>query len=484
MRSLLSAFFFALAALACSDSLGPGSGPVTLSVISGNRQIGWQHTALLQPVVVEVVRKNGQPLAGARLTVFTPGGSGRVIDADSVTDERGRFQFRWELGEGYENRAVVSLFEDQGSDAVAWARARYLYRVPEETGDEWETASLAAMGTDLEPLSALMDSLRAGHYQEVHSVVIVKGGRLVFEEYFPGHDFGYSSPGFLGTYLDFDRNTRHNTHSATKSVVSALVGVAIDQGLIPSEEDGVFTFFPEYASLNIGGKDGITIRDLLTMSSGLEWHEWDAPVGGGQNDIDAFNSSGDHIHYVLGRPLVHEPGTVFNYNGGTVNVLCQIVARAAGMGIDGFADQHLFGPLGITNYTFSRLFDGFIACHGDIYITPRDMAKFGSLYLTQGEWQGRRILSEEWVQKSVAPTVSLLPWHLSWADDYGYLWWMKDYYVRGRTYTAFKAMGWGGQEIVVFPEQDMVVVFTGANYSQDPPCDEMLMRFILPALEG
>jgi CubicO group peptidase (beta-lactamase class C family) len=146
--------------------------------------------------------------------------------------------------------------------------------------------------------------------------------------------------------------------------------------------------------------------------------------------------------------------------------------------------QHLFGPLGITSHSFPRLADGFIPCHGDIYITPRDMAKLGALYLNGGEWQGRRIVSEDWVRRSVAPTVSIAGWHLSWADQYGYLWWLKDYHVAARTYPSLKALGWGGQEIMVFPQQDMIVVFTGANYTETPPTDDMVTRFILPAPGG
>jgi len=223
---------------------------------------------------------------------------------------------------------------------------------------------------------------------------------------------------------------------------------------------------------------------MLTMTSGLEWHEWDTPLGGGQNDVERFNQSWEPTRFVLSRPLLHDPGTMFNYSGGTVNVLCRIVEAASGRSVDRFADDFLFGPMGVWNYNFPRHMTGEIICHGDIYIRPRDMAKFGFLFLNRGVWGGIRVLSEEWVLKSVAPQVSLADWHLGWADDYGYLWWTKEYFVSGVSYPSFKAMGWGGQEIIVFPESDLVVVFTGANYVQNPPCDELLVRFVLPALVG
>jgi CubicO group peptidase (beta-lactamase class C family) len=205
-------------------------------------------------------------------------------------------------------------------------------------------------------------------------------------------------------------------------------------------------------------------------------------VGGGQNSIDAFNNASDPIGYVLSQPLLYPPGSVFNYNGGTVNVLCQLVARAAGSTVDHFADEHLFDPLGVSNYYFPHHSTGLTVCHGDIYITPRDMAKFGFLYLNQGVWRGDRILSPEWVQKSVERRVSVRGFNLGWAVDYGYLWWMNDYAAAGRVFSTFKALGWGGQEIWVVPASRLVVVFTGANYTVNPPCDELMVRYVFPSL--
>lgn len=481
MKRLIPAVLIGLSAFACGDSTGPGLDSASLTIVSGDGQVGLQTTVLPLPVVIEVVRRNGEPVVGARLTLTTGPGSGRVLGSDFVTDESGRVEFQWELGEAYENLVVVRLLENQSEFATARAQARYLYLVPEDVSDGWETDSLASVNMDVEPLTRMMDRIRAGSYEEVHSVVIIKDGKLVFEEYFPGHDTGYSNPDFLGDWVDFDRDTRHNTHSATKSFASSLVGIALDQGLIPDVDQTVFSYFDEYSSVNEGGKDAITIEHLLTMTSGLAWHG-DVPTGGEPTSIELFNAAGDPSYYVLSQPLVHEPGTVFNYSGGTVNILCRIVEKASGEPVDSFAHRNLFSPLGVTNYNFPRHRTGQVICHGDIYITPRDMAKFGSLFLNRGVWQGQRIISEEWIDRSVAPAVSLAPLHLSWADDYGYLWWLKEYHVGGADFPSFKALGWGGQEIMVFPQSDLVVVFTGANYTRDPPCDELVTRYILPAL--
>lgn len=471
--------------LACSGSgTGPGTGGLSLAVLSGDRQTGLQHTALPESLVFQVTRRNGDAVAGARVQ-FTPGGgSGRVLEADSVTDEEGKATVRWELGDAWENRLVFSVPEFAGIVAEAGAWARYRYEPPEETGDGWETASLDAVGLALEPLTRLADSLRTRQYGEVHSVVIVKDGKVAFEMYFGGYDFGYSNPpSFHGPYVDFNRDTRHNTHSATKSIVSALVGLAIDQGLIASEHQRVFSFFDDYGAFNVGGKDGITIEHLLTMTSGLEWHEWDAPHQSGGNSIDAYLQAGDPTGYVLSMPLIHPPGAVFNYNGGGVNLLCRIVERVSGLRVDAFADRYLFQPMGVSNYNFPPYVTP-IFCSGDIHLRPRDMARFGQLYLDGGMWGEDRVLSEQWVERSLAPLISVRDFHLGWAEDYGYLWWLNETSVGGTTYATFKALGWGGQEIWVVPQEDLVVAFTGANYSTNPPCDHLMARFVFPALEG
>ncbi len=168
-------------------------------------------------------------------------------------------------------------------------------------------------------------------------------------------------------------------------------------------------------------------------------------------------------------------------NGGAVDLLGEIVRIASGMRVDAFSGQYLFAPLGITNYQWQTLRpSGIIATHGDIYISPQDLAKFGYLFLNNGVWNGNRVISKAWVKKSTEEFISL-PF-LSWADAYGYLWWQKIYSHNNQAIESIKAIGWGGQEVIIIRDLNMVVVFTGANYVSDPPCDEIIVRFILPAL--
>ena len=192
---------------ACSSSIGPEAARITLRVVSGDGQVGWEETALAQPIVVEAVDRDGAPVAGDSLRVAVSNGSGEVLDAPTVTDAQGRFQFQWELGKDFENTAVVSSTTEARAQVTVHATARYAYAVPEDVSDGWPTASLESVGMDSALLAELIDSVRSGHYPEVHSVVIVKDGQLVLEEYFPGHDFGYTNP-FACLWGAFDRDGR------------------------------------------------------------------------------------------------------------------------------------------------------------------------------------------------------------------------------------------------------------------------------------
>jgi CubicO group peptidase (beta-lactamase class C family) len=359
--------------------------------------------------------------------------------------------------------------------------ASYEYLPPPSVGDGWATASLQSVGMKENYISTIARNVNNGVYTEVHSVLIVKDDKLVFEEYWPGHDFGPTNPQYHGEYVHFDRDRRHNTHSATKSFTSALVGIAIQRGSIHSVSDSIFAYLPHHQSLKNQGREKITIEHALKMASGLEWNEWEVAVTSSQNDMMRFNRSSDPIQYLLSKSLAAEPGTSFYYNGGTVDLLGVIIANAEETSLPTFSKNTLFEPLGITNYAWQTLSPSRIACaHGDIYITPRDMAKFGYLFLKKGLWNGVQIVSSNWVEKSTRNHI--FP-GVSWVDGYGYLWWIKTYHSGGVEHNAFRADGWGGQQIIVFPGLNMVLVFTGANYTTEAPCDQIVERYILASLE-
>jgi CubicO group peptidase (beta-lactamase class C family) len=349
---------------------------------------------------------------------------------------------------------------------------------PLQTGDGWQTASPAEAGLDARKLDGAVARIRDGTYQNVHSLLVVKGGKLVFEEYFRGYTWDYSGDQFRGELVDFDRDMRHNLASVTKSFTSALIGIAIDQGFVGGVEGKVFAFFPEYAHLRDGAKDTITLEHLLTMRSGLEWNEMELPYSDNRNDLVQLFSVPDPVEYILTKPLAAEPGTTWYYNGGNTNLLGEVIRQATGQRMDTFAAQHLFAPLGITNYEWDFINPDMIHASGNLQLRPRDMAKFGMLYLNGGLWNGQRVVSQKWVEVSTQSHADPL-----WDSGYGYQWWLHTYDSGPGEVHAFHAAGWGGQRIIVFPKLDMVVVFTGGNYVQDSPVDEIVTRFILPAVQ-
>ncbi len=169
-------------------------------------------------------------------------------------------------------------------------------------------------------------------------MLIYKDGKLVLEEYFQGHKYQWNTPNHYGDWVTWNRSMQHCAHSVTKSITSICIGIAIDKGFIESEHQSIFNYLPEYQNLNIDGKGRITIEHLLTMTSGLEWDEWGAPLSSVENDqIVIWFSDKDPIDYTLGRSLIHEPGRKYTYSGGNMEILSKILENASGMTIDEFS---------------------------------------------------------------------------------------------------------------------------------------------------
>ena len=356
------------------------------------------------------------------------------------------------------------------------------YENPEQTGDGWETASLSSVGMDDAPLLELLDDLERIQEANIHSLVIIKDGKLVFEEYFEGDKFNLAQwTGEVG----FDRDDTHNLCSATKSFTSALMGIAIDRGLIQSVDQKIFDFFPEHADLldTSPEKQNITIEDLLTMRSGLEWDDETYPYTDERNDLyQAFHRT-DPIRYMLSKDLIETPGTFYAYRNCNTNLLGEIIHRVNGEGLDLFCTEHLFNKLGITDYEWQRLSNNVIFASGDLRLRPRDMAKFGQLFLNGGTWHGERIISQEWVDASIQKYSGFSDW---WddLDGYGYQWWLWED-IEDQDFEAYAASGWGGQWIIVSPDLNLVVVTTAGNYYTDVsmPAYRILVDYILPALD-
>ncbi|MBD3366803.1 MAG: serine hydrolase [Candidatus Eisenbacteria bacterium] len=334
--------------------------------------------------------------------------------------------------------------------------ADYLYETPEASDDGWETASFGDVGMDGGVASEAVRGVLDGKYGFITSLLVVRDDRLVLEEYFYGSGRGQLEP----------------TMSVTKSVVSLLVGAAIDRGLIDGVGVPILSFFPTRRAQAADGWEDVTLEHVLTMSTGVEW-----PVEVKQG---GYVAPSDRFSGVLQRPIASKPGIRFDYVGLNVELLAGVLETATGVHADIYARDALLTPIGITEYDWSNLrWEGHPLMAGSLRLKPRDMARIGQLVLNGGLWDGKRIVSESWIERSTATQIEEAP-----GRGYGYLWWTGDYEMAGQTVRAVFASGLGSNYIAVLPEYDMVVVTTGRNVTNglhQAPLD-MVRDHILPAV--
>jgi len=364
---------------------------------------------------------------------------------------------------------------------------QYIYRQPEKINDGLDVGSLDEVNIDARHIEEAVNKIYAGRYKEVHAMLIFRDDKLVFEEYFQGHQWQWDAPYHHGENVNWDRTMIHNIMSASKSVTSALIGIAIDKGFIESVHQPIFDYLPDHQNLSEGGKDKITIEHLLTMTSGLKWREWSAPYSSGENPaIGIWFQDKDPITYILEKPLLDAPGTEFNYSTGNMIVLGEIIRNATTMTIDDFSQEYLFKPLGIDSFEWAVKYENGVDAN-NLKITPRSMIKFGATFLNKGIWNGQRIIPEKWIEKSATDFPGNqginIPGEASGRMGYSYSWWTKTYYKNGKRVHMYAASGFGGQHIMVLPELKTVVVFTGGNYLTKRPPFKSLKDYILPAID-
>lgn len=375
---------------------------------------------------------------------------------------------------------------------------QYSYSQPLALNDGFEIGIISDVNMDVNKIQAAVDDINSGMYGEIHSMLIYKDGLLVFEEYFTGHDYDWDAPNFHGNLVNWNPERRHNIHSVGKSITSACVGIAVDQGFIESIDQSIFDYLPDYDHLNTAGKNEITIEHLLTMSAGLAWDEWGTSYANENNDvINLWVDCEDPIACILAKPLVSQPGTAFTYSGGNIILLGEIIRNATGLDIEAFSWQYLFDPLDITTPPWQWINQtGVVFTAGDQRLTPREMLKIGVMYLDGGVWSGQRILSEGWVENSANPFGGpgnqwlnsglnpIPPGDNTWGQrGYAYTWWTHDFSSGGRKIPAYWAFGWGGQSIRILPDQNTIVVFTGANYNTEDWTVKILKDYIIPAMD-
>jgi CubicO group peptidase (beta-lactamase class C family) len=350
---------------------------------------------------------------------------------------------------------------------------------PTSLDDGWNTASPESAGMDETRLCGIAARLQLTG-SEVHSVVVARHGKLVFEQYFPGVDQPW---GEKEGPREFTATTKHDMRSASKSVISLLVGIAIDRKLIASADEPVVKFFGEHQAVKQAGWDAITLRHLLTMSSGIKWDET-LPWGDPKNDEPHLAFDEDPLRYVLSKPVAAPPDTLWSYNGGGTDLLGGILERVSGKPLETFAREALFQPLGITDLEWKNYpKNGKLAAAAGLRLRPRDAAKIGQLVLGGGMWNGEKIVSADWIEKSITPRFQAAG-YFGGTLFYGYQWWMGRSLAGAKEVKWVAAFGWGGQRIFIVPDLELVMMTTAALYGKPKEglaAMDILANIVIPA---
>jgi CubicO group peptidase (beta-lactamase class C family) len=364
--------------------------------------------------------------------------------------------------------------------ASDWGEATISCGARLEAGGEWPTVSPEKAGLDSALLCSLNERLDKSPEMNVHSVVVVRGGKLVYESYRAGEDEKWGRKQGVTPYTS---QMQHDVRSISKSVVSLLFGIALDRKLIASIDDPVFNYFPDYAALRTPEKDYIHLRHLLTMTSGFAWDERRAYSDPGNSERVMIRST-EPYHFVLEQPVWRKPDEEWNYNGGGTQLLAGVLQRTTGKSLANFAKEALFEPLGITQFEWLNMpASGEVAAASGLRLRPRDLAKIGQLVLDNGMWNGRRIISEAWIRESTQGRIA----HIDAVDSlrYGYQWWGDEVKVGDRQISWIAAQGLGGQRIYIVPAFGLVVVITAGLYassSQDWVSFDIFDKYVLAAI--
>ncbi len=315
----------------------------------------------------------------------------------------------------------------------------------------WRTASPESQGVDSKLLVDMLETIWEHDYA-IDSVMVIRNGYIVLDAY--------------GSHFKVD--DKHHIQSCSKSVISVLVGIAIDQGYIKDVNQPLLPFFRKHAAKNLdGNKQAMSLEHLLTMTHGWECNDLYT-----MSCLSDLSCGGGWVQLMLDLPVVDVPGTRFNYCNGATFLLSAILQEQTGMNALSFAKMHLFTPLGISDVHWSSSPHGITAGYNGLHMQPRDMAKIGYLYLKNGMWDGRQIISSQWVKAS---TKKHMTTNAGFCPGYGYQWWI----VSPGIYTAIGAQG---QYIMVAPEKNMLTVFTGSLDRKDTAIPlGLLAAYLIPS---
>lgn len=338
----------------------------------------------------------------------------------------------------------------------------------------WKRATPSEAGFDPAIGETLDAAFADGKFKNLHAVVLVRGGKIVLERYFPGPDERWGRP--LGT-VDHSGESRHDLRSVSKSVVGLLYGIALAEGKVPPLDASLVAQFPDYPDLADDPERGrITIADTLSMQLGLKWNE-DLPYTDPRNSEIAMERSDDRIRYVLEQPILVEPGTRWTYSGGSTALIGHLISRGTGQDLMTYATEKLFLPLGIEDVEWVRGSNGEPSAASGLRMRAPDLARIGQMVLNKGTWQGKRIVPAEWLEASFAGDARLED-----GLEYGKHWWLGRLRDGERWIGGF---GNGGQRLMIYPSLDTTIVVFAGNYNQANAWRvtlEVLTDVIFPAL--
>jgi CubicO group peptidase (beta-lactamase class C family) len=360
--------------------------------------------------------------------------------------------------------------------------------------DGWPRDTPGAVGLDAGVLDAFDQDIAAGKYQLIDSFQVFRCGKEVFERRY-AHDYaaiygreahtrGPLNARLTGRYNYFDpawhpyfKDTPlHSMQSVSKSVTSIIIGIAMTRGDFKAGVDTpVMRYFGAQQVKNLDErKRRMTLKDVLTMTTGLQWNE-DVPYDDPTSDSSLMEATDDWVRYVIDKPMAADPGTLFNYSSGATELLAYIFKQETGQDIDAYGERHLFAPLGIRHH-WKRTYLGVVDTEGGLYLDGADLAKLGLLYLNDGLWGGKRLVASAWIRRSLMPyTDARGPF------KYGYQWWLYPRQEPGRF--DWMALGFGGQKLMVFPQENMIVTFTGWEIIHDDAHAGDLVNRLLPAVK-
>lgn len=357
------------------------------------------------------------------------------------------------------------------------AQSRGSYSTPPTLPDGWSTSSASRVHVSESRLTEMADAILSGQFGKTTSVLVAREGRLLYESYFAGSEADL-----------------RNTRSATKTITGMLVGLAIDRALLPGPEARVLRYLDVHPAQHPDPrKHRITVEDFLTMSSMLECDDWNELSRGNEERMYLVE---DWLQFTLDLPIKGFPawttkpqdspyGRSFSYCTAGVYSLGRVLEGATGLPVEEFAEANLFAPLGISVTSWQRSPLGPVQTGGGLGLRSRDLLKLGQTYANGGTWAGKRVIPTEWVQRSTRP-------HARFSDpsgatyEYGYLWWLRPFEVRGKRVATYFMSGAGGNRVVIAPDLRLVAVITAENFNRRDAhalSDRLLAEYILAAVE-